>query len=93
MRTTISLDDRIFEAVKLRAASEGLSVSAWVAGVLDEAVKRSEEPTEERPFRLVTAGGGGAHPGIDLDRTRELMVSTDSDCDRFPDLRWQHPLR
>ena len=31
--------------------------------------------------------------GIDLDRPRELMVSTDSDFDRFPDLRWQHPLR
>ena len=40
MRTTISLDDRILEAVKRRAVDEDLSVSAWVAGVLDEAVKR-----------------------------------------------------
>ena len=79
MRTTISLDDRIFEAVKLRAASEGLSVSAWVAGVLDEAVKRSTEPTEDSPFRLVTAGGGGAYPGVDLDRPRELMVAEDEE--------------
>ena len=79
MRTTISLDDRTFEAVKLRASNEGLSVSAWVAGVLDEAVKRSTEPSTERPFRLVTAGRGGACPGIDLDRPRELLVAEDEE--------------
>jgi len=79
MRTTISLDDRILEAVKRRAANDGLSVSAWVAGVLDEAVKRSKKLTDDRPFRLVTAGKGGAHPGIDLDRPRELMVAEDEE--------------
>jgi len=79
MRTTISLDDRILEAVKRRAYDEGLSVSAWVAGVLDEAVKRSTTTIEETPFRLVTAGEGGAYPGIDLDRPRELMVVEDEE--------------
>ena len=79
MRTTISLDDRILEAVKRRAVDEDLSVSAWVAGVLDEAVKRSKTPTQERPFRVVTAGEGGAYPGIDLDRPRELMVAEDEE--------------
>jgi len=79
MRTTISLDDRILEAVKRRAGNEGLSVSAWVAGVLDEAVKRSKKSTQERPFRLVTAGEGGTYPGIDLDRPRELMVAEDEE--------------
>ena len=74
MRTTISLNDRIFEAVKRRAAAEGLSVSAYVAAVLDDAVKRSPEPADERPFRLVTVGGGGPFSGIDLDRPRLLMV-------------------
>ena len=79
MRTTISLDDRILEAVKQRAGNEGLSVSAWVAGILDEAVKRSTDPPVEHPFRLVTAGEGGAYPGIDLDRPRELMVAEDEE--------------
>jgi hypothetical protein len=55
MRTTISLDDRIFEAVKRRAAAEGRSVSAFIAAVLDDALKRDQRPREERPFRLVTA--------------------------------------
>lgn len=77
MRTTISMNEQIFEAVKLRASSEGLSVSAWIAGVLDEAIKRANDPPVERPFRLVTAGGDGPYPGVDLDRPRELMVAED----------------
>lgn len=79
MRTTISLDDRIFDAVKRRAAAEGLSVSAFIAGVLDDAMKRDRRPQEGKPFRLVTVGGDGAFPGINLDRPRELMVAEDED--------------
>lgn len=79
MRTTISLDDRIFAAVKRRAAERGLSVSAFVAKVLDDAIKRDLEPAKKGPFRLVTVGGGGTYPDIDLDRPRELMVAEDEE--------------
>lgn len=79
MRTTISLDDRIFEAVKQRAAAQGRSVSAYVAGVLDDAVKKDDTPFEGRPFRLITVGGGGPYPKIDLDRPRQLMVADDEE--------------
>jgi len=77
MRTTISLDERILEAVKQRAAAEGRSVSAFIAGVLDDAIKRGAPPRKARRFRLVTVGGGGAYPGVDLDRPRELLVAED----------------
>jgi hypothetical protein len=79
MRTTISLDDRIFEAVKRRAAAEGRSVSAFIAAVLDDAMKRDPRPSEERSFRLVAVGGGGPYPEVDLDRPRELMVAEDEE--------------
>lgn len=79
MRTTISLDDRIFEAVKRRAAAEGRSVSAFIAAVLDDAIKRDLRSDEVRPFRLVTVGDSGTHPGVDLDRPRELMVAEDEE--------------
>jgi len=79
MRTTISLDNRIFEAVKRRAAAEGRSVSSFIAGVLDDAIKRDDRPAEERPFRLITVGGGGPFPQVDLDRVRELMVAEDEE--------------
>lgn len=79
MRTTISIDDRLFEAVKGRAAREGRSVSAYIARVLDEALKRSEQPPDELEFVLVTVGGGGTFPGVDLDRPRELLVADDEE--------------
>ena len=79
MRTTISIEDRLFEAVKERAAREGRSVSAYIARVLDEAVKRSEHSADEPEFRLVTVGGGGPFEGIDLDRPRELLVAEDEE--------------
>lgn len=79
MRTTISLDERVLEAVKRRAAADGRSVSAFIAAVLDDALKRSDEPPPERPFRLVTVGSGGPLPGVDLDRVRELAVAEDEE--------------
>ena len=42
MRTTISLDDRLALAVRARAAEKGQSVSAFIAEVLDDALKRRE---------------------------------------------------
>lgn len=76
MRTTISLDDRLAEAVREKAAEAGQSVSAYIAGILDDAVKR-QEPPEEKPFRLVTVSGGGVRASVDLDRPRELEVAED----------------
>ena len=76
MRTTISLDDRLAEAVRERAAEKGKSVSSFIAGILNDVLKR-REPPEERPFRLVTVSGGGVRAGVDLDRPRELDVQED----------------
>ena len=78
MRTTISLDDRIFQAVKRRAAAEGRSVSSFIAAVLDDAMKCDLRPEEKLPFRLVTVGGGGPYSDVDLDRPRYLMEDVDS---------------
>ena len=76
MRTTISLDDRLGQRVRERARQEGMSVSAFIALVLDDALKkRRQKPTP--PFRLLTVGGEGVHAGIDLDRPRELLVAED----------------
>lgn len=50
-----------------------MSVSAFIAGTLDDALKRSELP----PFQLVTVRGVHPRPGVDLDRTRVLDVRDD----------------
>lgn len=78
MRTTISMEDRLAEGVRREAAARGLSVSAFIAKTLDDALKRPE-PTQTRPFRLITVGGEGPRPGVDLDRPRELESRDDEE--------------
>ena len=84
MRTTISLEDRLGERVRRKAAQEGLSVSAYIARVLDDALKR----TEARPvrvFRLIAVGEGGVYPGVDLDKPSTLLVADDEAAYGSPD--------
>ena len=76
MRTSISLDDRLAERVRRGAADAGLSVSAFIARILDDALKR-QEVRPAPPFRLVTVAGEGIYPGIDLDRPRTLIAAED----------------
>jgi len=76
MRTTISLDARLAEQVRRAAAARGMSVSAFIAETLDDALRR-REPTEPPPFRLVTVGGVRARPDVALDRPRALDAQDD----------------
>lgn len=75
-RTTISLDDRLAKQVRREAEARGISMSAFIARTLDDALKR-REPSEPPPFRLVTVSGVRARPGVDLDRTRALDAQED----------------
>ena len=76
MRTTISLDDQLAKQVKREAETRGLSVSAFIAKTLDDALKR-RKASEPPPFQLVTVRGVQAQPGIDLDRPRALDAQDD----------------
>ena len=72
MRTTISLDDRLGQAARRRAHEEGLSLSAFVARALQAVLTDRSTRATGRRFRLVTVGGPGLQPGVDLDRTSAL---------------------
>lgn len=76
MRTWISLDDRLAERVRRRAAEERLSVTALIARILDDVLERRDRQPEP-PYRLVTVGGEGTYPGVDLDQPRTLLVAED----------------
>ena len=76
MRTTISIDDRLGQQLKQRAASEGISVSALVSRALTELLTRNEKPPKPPAFQLITVGGN-PRPGIDLDRTSALLAAED----------------
>ena len=78
MRTSISLEDRLAERLRRRAAAEGISVSAFIARIVDDALKRPKvQPSP--PFRLVTVGGDGTYSGVDLERPRSLLVAEDEE--------------
>jgi hypothetical protein len=77
MRTTIMVDDRLGQAALHRARREGMSFSAFVARAIEEYLTRQPPQGETPAFRLVTVGGGGPRPGLDLDRTSELLVAED----------------
>lgn len=79
-RTTVSLEDRLAASLKAEAAARGQSVSALVAAAVSDALKK-QSPRRRKPFRLVTVGGAGIRPGVDLDRPRALEVA--EDVERF----------
>lgn len=73
---TVSLNEQLARRVRREAAARGVSVSAFIAATLDDAMKRSK-PQEPPPFHLVTVRGVRLRPSVDLDRTRALEVQDD----------------
>ena len=76
MRTTISLDDQLAKQVRREAEASGLSVSAFIAKILSDAIKR-RNPPETPPFQLVTVRGVHPRAGVDLDSLRALDAQDD----------------
>ena len=76
MRTTVSLDDRLAKQVRSAAEARGISVSAFIAKTLDDALNRGVQ-SDPPPFRLVTVRGSRPRPGVDLDRPRALEAFDD----------------
>ena len=76
MSLAFSLDDRLAKRLERAAAEEGLSVGAFIAKTLNDALVR-REPSRPPPFRLVTIPGGRPRDGIDLDHPCALDIIQD----------------
>ena len=75
MRTTLNIDDRLYRAVKQRAALTGLTITQIVEEALRAALRAADEPRPAFKLRWVTVEGR-LRPGIDLadrDSLYELM--------------------
>jgi hypothetical protein len=80
MRTTITLDDRLLERLKKRAAESGTSVS----GLIERAVRLLLQPSagqRQGRFDLVTFGEGGRFTTLNVDKTAALLEA--DDVERF----------
>ena len=72
VRTTIRLDDVLHAEVKLMAARDGKSISAFIEDSLRVtlATKGQAHPS---PLKLHTVGGNGLIPGVHVDRSEDLL--------------------
>ncbi len=55
------------------AAESGRTLTAVIEDALSEAIHRSRQATDGQKARLETVNGRGLCPGVDLDRTAELL--------------------
>lgn len=78
MRTTIRLSDDLLRRAKARAATEGRTLNA----VIEQAVRMWLQPkplATERPPIPVSTKLGGLMPGMNLDKTSELLDMLDAE--------------
>lgn len=76
MRTTVTLDNRLLERLKKRAAESGTSVS----GLIERAVRlllQAPAPQHPARFDLVTFGEGGQFTPLNIDKTAALLEGDD----------------
>jgi hypothetical protein len=81
MRTTISLNDRLFAQLKRRASESGTSVSKLVEQAVRLFVRTPRSPTSHESFELVTFGAGGRFSRQNIDKTAALVEA--DDLERF----------
>ncbi|MBI4904285.1 MAG: type II toxin-antitoxin system VapB family antitoxin [Acidobacteria bacterium] len=72
MRTTLNLDDNLMQAVKLRAAETGRTVTEMTESALRELLRNETKPQTQYRLRLKTVKGTGP-PRVDLDDRNALI--------------------
>jgi hypothetical protein len=80
MRTTIRLDDDLLREAKRAALESGQTLTALIEGALRERLARRAQPRKRERIKLITVGGGGLQPGVDLSNNaavRDLMDEED----------------
>lgn len=72
MRTTITLDDDVFNRLKEAAHRTGKPFKQVVNETLRRGISANDAPPKVRRYRLDPSSLGGEMPGIDLDRALRL---------------------
>lgn len=77
MRTTISLDDKLLDQLKHRAAASGTTVSRLVEQAVRLFIRAPRARKQQDPFELVTFGRGGRFSRQNIDKTSRLIEDDD----------------
>ncbi len=73
MRTTIRIDEQLLKEAKQLAIRSGKSLTSIIEDALRESLSRQRGSGPREPVRLVTCGGNGLLPGVDLDDSSALL--------------------
>jgi len=78
MRTTITVEERLLERLKTRAAATGTTVSRLIEEAVRVMLNRPPKRTQSRKvFKLITYGAGGRFSKYNVDKTSELIAAED----------------
>jgi hypothetical protein len=73
MRTTVRLPDDLLENARERAAEQGRTLTSLIEEGLNRVLSEPQAATRS-PIRLpVSMSGGGTLPGVDLNRSTDLL--------------------
>ena len=71
MRTTLNIDDELLIAAKHQALEQRISLVKVIENALRESMANTGD--DQPKVRLVTTGGSGVKPGVDLDNHKALL--------------------
>ena len=77
MRTTITIDGRLFGQLKKRASETGTSVSRVIAQAIRLFMRMPRAGKSADRFELVTFGAGGHFSRENIDQTSSLLAADD----------------
>jgi len=85
MRTTVRIDDQLLQQAKLYALETGCTLTKLLEQSLRETLARSKKYVPGKPVCLITVGGDGVLPGVDLDDSASLLEIMDgsNDSERY----------
>jgi hypothetical protein len=81
MRTTITVDDRLFEQLRERASESGTSVSRLIEQGIRLLMRTPPARRRQDRFDLVTFGAGGRFSQENVDKVAALLEK--DDVERF----------
>ena len=74
MRTTLDIDDGVMRALKRLAADEGSTLRSVIENALrSELARRKDSARPAEPEKVITFGGRGTQPGVNLDSAADLL--------------------
>lgn len=79
VRTTIRLPDELYRQVRVRAATEGVTLTSFIEDALRDAFARHQQSAAVEPYRVKPFEGNGLQPGVDLDDNAALLGLMESD--------------